>query len=57
MLSLPHANHECVKPGFAIESYSVDKPINFYSKRHVFEHNAWFTFCEVFRMSVIYEIR
>ena len=42
MLSLPHANHECVKPGFAIESYSVDKPVIFYSGWYAFKHKFAF---------------
>ena len=42
MLSLPHTNHECVKPGFVIETYSVDKPIKFYLSLYAFEHNALF---------------
>ena len=43
MFSLPHANHECFKPGFAVESYSVDKPINFCSSWYAFKHK--FSFC------------
>ena len=40
----------------AMDSYSIDKPINFDSKWHVFDRNTWFTFCHVFRMSVTYKI-
>ena len=33
-------HHECIKPGFTADNYSVGKPINFYLKRLVFQHNA-----------------
>ena len=34
------SHHGCVKHGFTIANYFFDKPINFYSNRHDFEHNA-----------------
>ena len=39
------------------DNYSIDRAINFYLKQYVFERNAWFTFCHVFRMSVTYKIK
>ena len=38
--SLDHYHHGFIKPGFAIDHYSIDKPENFYSKGHVFELNV-----------------
>ena len=32
------------------------QPINFYSNRIVFKHNAWFSFFFLFRMSVIHSL-
>ena len=29
----------------------------FFLKRYVFEHSAWFFFCHIFRLSVTYKIR
>ena len=29
-----------IKPRFTIDKYSIDKPINIYSDRHIFKHNA-----------------
>ena len=43
--------------GFTTDNCPIDRPINFYSKSYVFEHNERFTFCHVLRMSVTYEIR
>ena len=53
--SLHHSHHRCIKPGFTIANYSADKPINFYSNRNDFEHNAWFAFYHVFRVSLTYK--
>ena len=39
------------------DNYSIDRPINFYLKRYVFEHSAWFVFCHVYGISVTYKIR
>lgn len=33
-------NHGSIKPGFTIKNDSIDKGINIYSDRHIFEHNA-----------------
>ena len=38
------------------DNYSIDKPIYFSLKWHVFEHSAWFAFCHVFRTTVTYKI-
>ena len=46
----------CNKQGFTTDSYSIDWPINVYLKQNVFEHNGWFTFSHVFRMSATYKI-
>ena len=46
------SEHGCIKAGFTTDIYSTDRPPIFYSKRHVFEYNVWFTFCQVFKMSV-----
>ena len=35
-------NHECIKPGFVNDHWSIDGPIGSYSNGHVFEQNAWF---------------
>lgn len=50
------SHHGCVKHGFTIANYFFDKPINFYSNRHDFEHNAWFAFYRVFRVSLTRKI-
>ena len=47
--------HEYIKLGFTTDNYSIDRPINFYSKRYVFV-SVWFAFCHVFRMSITYKI-
>lgn len=46
-----------IKPGFTFDNYFIDKLMYFYySNRHVFEYNTWFSFCHVFRVSVTKEI-
>ena len=40
----------CIKPGFTTDNYCIDGP------KYMFEYNAWFSFCHVFRMSVTYII-
>ena len=50
------SHHGCVKHGFTIANYFFDKPINFYSNRHDFEHNAWFAFYHAFRVSLTHKI-
>ena len=57
MLSLPHANHECVKPGFAIESYSVDKPAIFYSGWYAFKHKFAFYQVHTFFQQATWSLR
>ena len=37
-------------------SYSINRLISFYLKRHVIEHSAGFAFCRLIRMSLIYKI-
>ena len=37
---LDHYHHGFTKTGFATDHCSIDRPINIYSKRHFFEHNA-----------------
>ena len=41
-------NRGCIKTVFIID--------NFCLKVYIFYHNAWFTFCHVFRMSITYKI-
>ena len=53
---LKFINHGCIKPGFAIENYSIDGPINSYLNQHVLKHNAWFAFYHIFIISVAYKI-
>ena len=40
-----------VKPGFAIDNYCTNKPINFDLTLHFFEHDASFVFCYVSMMA------
>ena len=44
-----------VKTVLTVGNYYTDKPMNFYSNQYVFEHNAWFAFCLIFRMQVTYK--
>ena len=47
--------HGCVKPVFTIDNCYIDKPMNFYSNRHFFEHSAWSAFRHAFRMHITYK--
>ena len=42
--------NECIKPGIIADNYSINKSVNLYSNRHVFDQGAGFAFCHLFRM-------
>ena len=41
-------DHGCIKPEFATNNYSANRPITLCIKGHVSEHKAWSAFCSVF---------
>ena len=55
-MALAHFKQGCIKPGITTDNFSVVRILNFHSKPDVFENNALYTFCLVFRMTGTFKI-